>query len=172
MRNFYDDLREEREFSQSLIWERIYHQLFPNLTEIIRENDILSQRMGIDRWVILKDGTKLTIEEKYRSKYYNDLAVEVWSNEEQQSPGWCRKPLVCDYILYLFKSHGIFYLIDFPVLHAVTCEHWGTWLSEYKQIRTLNKGRYQNYTTVSVAVPWSELTDMGVSIRKGSIEPC
>ena len=169
MRNFYDDLAEEREFSQNIIWQRIYHQLFPNLVKVTRETDTHLQRMGIDRWILLEDSTSLKIEEKYRSKLYNDLAVEIWSNEERESPGWCRKKLICDYVLYLFRDYGIYYLIDFPQLHELTLSHWEDWLVKYKQIRTLNEGRYQNYTTVSAAVPWNDLRDMGVNIKKGRI---
>lgn len=106
--DFPEGLGLEREASPILNgW---YRSNFRNLISIL---DVTAERffqdVGIDKFLIFKcpDIPKIvsfSIDEKVRSRSYEDILAEVWSKWQKEIPGWawtCK----ADYIVYAFVQN-------------------------------------------------------------------
>ena len=101
-------------FQDSEIFNNFYHKIFgTRLHTIYTVTDLKTQKLGIDKKIILKSGKEITIDEKIRRKDYGDIAIEIFSDTFQKTQGWILKSYT-DYICYLIKPTNYCYLI--PVL--------------------------------------------------------
>jgi hypothetical protein len=137
------------------IWEAVYRQAFQRMECMVDHRaDGEHQRAGIDRSIILSNSKQILIDEKVRWKnaatgrVYEDIALEFWSDEGRQVPGWVCKPLRADFIAYAIAPLGKCYLL--PVIQLqLAWERMGQeWRRKHHEIRARNDG----YTTVSVGV--------------------
>lgn len=151
------------------VWETIYRRAFPDFAAMVNHRqDGWHQRQGIDRSVILTNSKQLLIDEKARGrnaktgKVYDDVALEYWSDEQRQVPGWVCKPLMADYIAYAILPLGRCYLLPVVQLQAAWSQHHAEWQEKYPAIRAVNT----SWTTVSVGVPVATLfSAIGACLR-------
>jgi hypothetical protein len=115
--------------------------------------DTQSQRLGIDRLILLSSGRVLAIDEKKREQDYNDILLEYLSNDSTGAPGWIEKELQIDYLAYAFMPSKRVYLFPWDMLRRAWLHYKADWLKKYQIPPARNKG----YCTHSVAVPIVEL---------------
>lgn len=152
--DFQKSLNKSKALEDSPFWFDLYKQYFPTLvTAMPVRKDGWAQRGGIDRVLVLSDGTILTVDEKIREKDFDDFLLEYYSFYEQKTPGWIEKDLTCDYIAYVVRPSRKCYLLPFQLLRQAWRENHKAWLAQHKRIKVHNRG----YTTVSVAVPKKEV---------------
>lgn len=137
-------------------WEKIYRAAFPEFAAMIdHRQDGWHQRQGVDRSVILKNSKQILIDEKVRDRnaktgrIYTDIALEYWSDEQREIPGWVCKSLMADYIAYAILPLGCCYLLPVPQLQKSWLQYKDKWLNLYPLIRAQNT----DWVTVSVGVP-------------------
>jgi hypothetical protein len=148
--DFTNSLELSHKHADSPWWKEVYRQAFPTMVEMVNvRNDGWAQRGGIDRQVILADGTVIKIDEKVRAKTYDDFCLEYWSNGERQTRGWAVKELTCDFIAYAFAPARTCYLLPFQLLRRCCVDHEHEWAAQYQKIPARN----HTYTTWSIAVP-------------------
>ena len=148
--SFRDQLDFSNAQSDQPWWEHVYRAAFRDFSAMhdVRA-DGWAQRGGIDRQVLLTDGTVLKIDEKARRTAYPDFCLEYWSDEARRIPGWVAKPLTCDFIAYAFVPTRTCYLLPFQLLRGAWRDHHAEWVERYRRVEARNRG----YVTVSVAVP-------------------
>lgn len=153
MHNFQTDFTASVSCSLLPIWNTLYSETFPNMVSSSINYDVQTQRLGIDRYILLTTGTILTIEEKVRYKHYGDIAIEEWSNYENRIKGWTEKPLVCDYVIYAIlppTGSNTFYILPFQKLQKAWFAHKKEWKGHLNwRIATTN----MNYTTIGWGIP-------------------
>lgn len=148
--DFHESLQRSHEYEDAPWWEEVYRQAFPSLVAMpSMRTDGWAQRGGIDRMLVLGDGTTLTVDEKVRERDYPDFCLEYWSDCKRRVPGWIAKDLTCDYIAYAFVPSRTCYLLPFQLLRASWRENHEAWVRTYQKVEAMNRG----YVTVSVAVP-------------------
>lgn len=138
-------------------WQECYASAFPTMIAMHdHRQDGIHQRQGIDRSIILKNGKTIWIDEKVRfrnkltGKVYADIAVEEWSDERAQSPGWVKKQLFCDYIAYAIAPLGKCYLLPVVQLQTAWLVNGENWKQAHKPpVRAQNNG----WMTISWAIP-------------------
>lgn len=119
-------------------------------------------RSGTDYWVGRRNGAALSVDTKVREHDWaathadeDDLALETFSVIERNVIGWSRNPIKrTDYILWLWKDTGRWCLVPFPMLAAVTEQHWAEWRQIYRSARqrTVRTGTTE-YHSECVFVP-------------------
>ena len=162
--NFEKSLKMSHEAEDLPFWGEVYRKAFPGMVAMVNHReDGEWQRAGIDRSLILKNSKQILIDEKVRGrnkltgKVYTDIALEYWSDEERQSPGWVCKPLRADYIAYAIAPIGKCYLLPVIQLQIAWNENSSEWIENYRRIKARNKYNGNVWTTISVPVPVSEL---------------
>lgn len=169
--DFNESLRRSHEQADAPWWEQVYLQAFPKRYSGMRcvRQDGWAQRGGIDRYVDLKDGTTLKVDEKVRDIAWPDFLLERWSDRDRRIPGWAQKDLTCDYIAYAFIPTATCYLLPFQALRTAWILRRQDWvaLAEHglKEPRP-QSGRHSGehgysvvwadndrYVTESIAVP-------------------
>ncbi len=154
--DFEESLAKSHAYEDAPWWGEVYGRAFPNLASSVSvRQDGWAQRGGIDRRLVLSDGTVLSVDEKVRERDYPDFCLEYWSNRKKRVPGWVAKDLTCDYIAYAFVPSRTCYLLPFQLLRRAWREHHESWVRQYQKVEALNKG----YVTVSVAVPIQTVLD-------------
>jgi hypothetical protein len=158
--NFAESLAASHAASDLPFWDVVYRKAFPDmLTHLDHRQDGEHQRAGIDRSITLNNSKQILIDEKVRfrnkitGKVYEDIALEYLSDEARNVPGWVCKPLRADYIAYAIAPLGRCYLLPVSQLQSAWRKHGEYWKSAHFIIRAKNK----TWTTISVAVPISEL---------------
>lgn len=164
------------EHSDAPWWNDVYRQAFPafSLMHDVRQ-DGWAQRGGIDRQVILNDGTVLKVDEKVRAKDYDDILLERWSDRRRKrdAPGWVQKELTCDYIAYAFIPSRRCYLLPFQTLRRAWLLHGRRWIDAAYDGRpetdplphrlvgrdgfSVVPGANRSYVTESIAIPIATL---------------
>lgn len=148
--NFRDSLAWSEQYSDAPWWWDVYSQAFPTLENMLCvRRDGWAQRGGIDRLLVLADGTTLKVDEKARAKDWPDFCIEYWSDIERRIPGWAVKELTCDYVAYAFVPSQTCYLLPFQLLRRAAIDNKAEWAEKYPRIDAKNNG----YTTASLAVP-------------------
>jgi len=155
--NFQEDLEYSEKASAELFWKNIYQKAFPNLVNIMScPGDYESQRMGIDRIILLSNGKTLKIDEKKRRENWDDILLEYISIDTTNTPGWIEKNLAIDYLAYAFMPLQKAYLLPWPMLKRVWLHFGKDWkkLGEdekegFRKVEAENN----DYKTISVAVP-------------------
>lgn len=143
-----------------LLLDTMWKQAFPQVSAavIVPQGDP-RQRFGIDRELLLSDGSTIPVEEKVRFRDYpGDILLEVEHTFEdgRKEPGWIRKPLACHYIGMLWFNSRTFRVYPWLALQA-----WYKHRVKDKTIRDYprftSKANNNGYSTVCVAVPEREL---------------
>lgn len=164
--NFQDQLEYSAELSDESSWIEFYRRLWPDMITAVRiDKNSQFQKWGIDREILLPNGKRFSIDEKKRKLDYGDLLLEEWSVCDfdweikkvirGKKPGWAIDPdKRCDFVAYAVQSSGKCYLLPFELTRQ-TCLHN---LSRWKQNAAWypKPARNDGYTTVSVAVPFTE----------------
>jgi len=157
---FQNGLNVERE--ASLILNRWYKSSFRYLIGIIDvTSDPFFQRAGIDKFLVFRhlDVPKVvffSIDEKVRTKPYDDILAEVWSKKEKEIPGWvwtCK----ADFIVYAFIINKK--LIDTPffIQPIDLIEAIKTKAKEYAEKKTKTITKTEIWTTISKTIPKKDL---------------
>lgn len=148
--NFEESLAWGERASDAPFWGAVYHKAFPDMASCMRNRgNNEAQRRGVDRVILLNNGRVLYIDEKKRSRAYDDILLEYISVDTTGAPGWIEKDLAIDYLAYAFMPTRICYLFDWPLLRRAWVMFKDKWIANYKRIEAKNNG----YTTISVAVP-------------------
>ena len=113
------------------------------------------QKVGIDKFLIFQYPSiakivSFSIDEKARSKSYDDLLAEIWSKKEKEIPGWvwtCK----ADYIVYAFVQNDE--LMEQPRFIPTIDFVSAIKTKDHPRQETENKG----WTTVWKKVPKEEL---------------
>ncbi|MFA6271402.1 MAG: hypothetical protein WC657_09450 [Candidatus Paceibacterota bacterium] len=153
--DFRNSLAYSEVASDEPFWSAVYKKAFPNIVnQMLASGDTASQRMGIDRVVILANGQILKIDEKKRAGTYQDILLEYISVDTTGAPGWMEKDLAIDYLAYAFMPTKKVYLFSWPILRRAWDHYKAKWIATYPKITAQNRG----YKTISVAVPIDVLT--------------
>lgn len=144
--------------TEDAFWEAVYRQHFPNLVSLMAcPGDHASQRMGIDRVLLLANGQLLRIDEKKRRGAYEDVALEYISVDRTKAPGWIEKDLFIDYLAYAIMPLRRVYMLPWPQLRAAWLRNRQTWLEwgkERKNGLRLNEAQNKGYKSLFVCVPY------------------
>ena len=152
--DFSASLAKSHAQADAPFWFEVYREAFPDLQAAVNvRNDGWAQRGGVDRVLTLNSGKTLTCDEKIREKDWPDILLEYWSNYERRVPGWVAKDLACDFIAYAFVPSATCHLLPFQTLRRAWRINHRDWVARHRRIEAKNK----DYTTVSVAVPTTEL---------------
>lgn len=148
--DFKKQLAYSEAASDEPFWEAVYRKAFPNMVNhMVCSGNTHSQRIGIDRLILLASGRVLSIDEKKRREEYNDILLEYISIDTTGAPGWIEKDLAIDYIAYAFMKSQRVYLFDWLALRRAWTHYKGAWLTKYQKVSAQNNG----YKTWSLAVP-------------------
>lgn len=133
VRDFSTDLEFSEKASCEPFWKAVYDKAFPNIVnQMPCPGDTVSQRMGIDRLVMLSNGFTIAIDEKKRRDNYGDISLEyrhVYANGDT-SPGWIEKDLSIDYLAYAIMPTLSCYLLPWQTLKRV----WNTKGKEWTRL--------------------------------------
>lgn len=170
LHDFQQSLELSHEYEDAPWWVQVYSKAFPGFNSMMSvRKDGWAQRGGIDRVVQLSSGKSVTIDEKVRSKDWDDIALERWSDRDKRTPGWVQKDLACDFIAYAFVPTQRCFLLPFLTLRKAWqlegrrwCEMAAEEVGGFKVIEAKNKG----YVTESIAVPTDILM---ASIRQAMV---
>lgn len=148
--DFKEMLAFSEQASDEPFWDAVYRKAFPGMVNhMLASGDTESQRMGIDRVIILSNGQVLKVDEKKRTKVYPDILLEYISVDKTGAPGWIEKDLAIDYLAYAFMQNRKVYLFPWLLLRRAWYHFKDKWIETYPKIVANNS----NYKTISVAVP-------------------
>ena len=148
--DFNQQLTWSEEQSCEPFWSAVYKKAFPTMVNhMLGSGDTKSQRMGIDRVILLSNGKTLHIDEKKRREVYSDILLEFVSVDTTGAPGWIEKDLSIDYLAYAFMPTKRCFLFDWLMLRRAWQAFGERWKNEHRIVPAQNKG----YKTFSVAVP-------------------
>lgn len=154
MHDFRTELKFSEISSDEPFWFEVYKKAFPNMVNLMLcSGDTQSQRMGIDRLILMANGKVLMIDEKKRKEDYPDVLLEYISVDTTGAPGWIEKDLSIDYLAYAFMKSKRVYLFDWLALRRAWMHYKNDWIAKYQRITAQNNG----YKTISVAVPTDTL---------------
>lgn len=132
---------------------------------IIPKNDP-RQMDGIDVIVCPNNlPRRFSLDNKFREKLWNDVLLEVYSNEETRRIGWTGADLKCDLIGYWYVEARGGFLISWPQLHSVWQENAVAWITEFGIKQSLNESGGRKWTTVNVPIPVREIEAAGIEIE-------
>jgi len=154
--DFKERLNWSEEQSDEPFWEEVYKKAFPNMVSLAMcPGDTQSQRLGIDRVVVLSSGRVLKIDEKKRAKVYSDILLEYVSVDRTGALGWIEKDLQIDYLAYAFMPIKRVYLFDWCMLRRAWDHYKDKWMAEYQPKEAQNS----TYKTISLPIPIKVLMD-------------
>lgn len=167
-----------------VFWE-VYQRLWPAAKSMRRIRDPATQKAGVDVELEMPVGEPFRIEEKVRpARAPRDIAIEVWSKEEQRIPGWFLKPGVqTDFLAYFFLRYRRCYVFPFRSLRAAYDLHGSRWKeladqgrddraagrrnrSGFDWARAENEENGECWVTVSLCVPIATLKDQVGGCRR------
>ena len=148
--DFKTSLARSHSYADATWWTDVYRQAFPTMVHAhdVRQ-DGWAQRAGVDRQILLRDGTMIEVDEKVREIDYGDIFLEYWSDWERRIHGWVAKDLKCDFIAYAVAPTRTCYLLPFPLLRRAWNQHGRSWVATYGRKEADNG----HYVTFGVAVP-------------------
>lgn len=123
-------------------------------------------RTGVDWLATLLSGRVVGVDVKTRDKDYlrfghDDVALETWSVIGSRV-GWTRdESKVCEWVLWVWKDTGRFFLVPFLPLCCVFAQRWEDWSEIYKKAiqRTPSTSKFKSYQSECVFVPRSVIVD-------------
>jgi hypothetical protein len=147
---FEASLEFSEQASEEAFWDAVYRAAFPNMVSHMScPGDTESQRLGVDRVILLDNAEILKIDEKKRRGDWPDVLLEYLSNDRTGAPGWIEKNLRIDYLAYAFPEARRCYLIPWPGLRAAWKSNGADWKLKFPRVEAQNR----DYKTLSVAVP-------------------
>lgn len=115
-------------------------------------------RTGVDWTAALCCGRDVGVDVKIREKDCisfgnDDVALETWSVIGSQV-GWTRdKSKACEWVLWVWKDTGRFFLVPFLPLCSVFSQRWTEWRETYKpRTQTTTRG-HRSWKSECVFVP-------------------
>lgn len=155
----------EKDKNQPILpWvNEFYKRVFPGVERCSAVTGVELQTAGIDKILRFKRGSlrqSITIDEKIRYSFYNDILLEEYSNYERRTPGWLIKNnTLCDYISYIFKDQEIVYLFEYKKLKESWDRNYEYWLEKRGRKFGKTQDRFGNvlYRTSNIPVPLAEL---------------
>lgn len=155
--DFHERLSDSEEVAKSPWLKQRYIEFFPTLQcGPPVTDDGWAQRAGVDRNLVLRDGTIKRVDEKFRFQNYPDILLEYISSDIHETPGWIEKELYCDYIVYVFVPTQQAHFYDFRLLKRAweqNKEQWKVKADYETEGFKLVPGKNKGYRTWSVAVP-------------------
>jgi hypothetical protein len=154
--NFRDSLAWSEQQGDSDMWELVYRDVFPDFNNMTKlDGHTPGQLAGIDRFVTLRSGAVLRIDEKKDAHGSRNFFLEYWSSYEDRAKGWIVKELLCDYIAYAFPAAKRAYVLPFQQLRKAWQTNGRAWTDgRYLKPRVSNESKHGGqYTTVGVCVP-------------------
>jgi len=155
------------------------------VVKCIEETSKEQQYKGIDRRLFVRKGTKLdaiTIEEKIRRNFYNDILLEVVSNDTYpmgtvKNIGWIKKELECNLIAFYFMQQDRLFMFDWKIFQKTYELHGPEWIEKaineengFKWVQARNSRTYPNrvytYFSHSLIVPSKELIKRYMEVYK------
>jgi hypothetical protein len=152
--DFQKQLAYSEQASYEPFWDAVYKKAFPNIINHMPcPGDSESQRMGIDRLIMLSNGLTIRIDEKKRKKYYNvdDILLEFISVDKTKSrtgtPGWIEKDLAIDYLAYAVIPQKRCYLFPWQLVRRVWVAYGDQWIAtadenDRKKAEAKERGEY------------------------------
>lgn len=167
--SFDNSLRQSQKLNAESDWVAFYKRIWPEAMSLVRiDGDCKMQRNGIDRIIVLPTGKQITVDEKCRSRFYGDIALEVTSNGFfregefiERKVGWALDDSKqCDFIAYAIPSADRCFLLPFELTKQAVRHNIDRWIARGKPdvtwpIDAQNPG----YVTRSVGVAWPLLAD-------------
>jgi hypothetical protein len=157
--NFKQDLEWSESRHAADWWEPYYARAFPLMSSVQRVSGKCSgQLAGIDKFIILKGGKRLAVDEKVRrDRKPTDIALEflhVQVGAGRDWPGWIEKPnQFTDYLAYGFQAYRVAFFFPFVTLQAAWLNHRESWKQDYGIIKAPNPRDAPRYHTHSCPVP-------------------
>lgn len=123
-------------------------------------------RTGVDWLATLSSGRVVGVDVKIREKDYlrfghDDVALETWSVLDSRV-GWTRdQSKACDWVLWVWKDTGRFFLVPFLPLCSVFVQQWEEWRENYRTAtqRTPETPKFKSYQSECVFVPRTVIVD-------------
>jgi hypothetical protein len=156
MNDFAECLKRSHAASNWPGWEPLYRRAFPQFAAMVdhRQNGE-HQAAGIDRSITFANSKQILVDEKVRGRnkitgeVYDDILLEVLSDETRKTPGWVVKALRADYIAYLIAPLGICHLLPVIQLQSAWARYGADWRKKFGTKRAQNR----SWVTLSVPVP-------------------
>lgn len=162
--DFSQDLRWSEAQHQAAWWEPYYRKAFPSLSSIQPvPGPSAAQRAGVDKFVILDGGKKISVDEKVRrNRSPVDIALEFAHvpvlESQAQWLGWIAKPnQFTDYLAFGFLAYKVAFFFPFITLQAAWSKQGKEWIAAYGVIKAPNPRINPRYHTHSVCVPTETL---------------
>jgi hypothetical protein len=121
-------------------------------------------RTGVDWLAALSSGRKVGVDVKIREKDCmkfgnDDVALETWSVVGSQV-GWTRdESKVCEWVLWVWKDTGRFFLVPFLPLCSVFSKNWHEWRATYKPRTQKTTRNHRSWQSECVFVPRNVVVD-------------
>jgi len=167
---FAESLELSRSYADAPWWLEVYREAFPNLASCVYiARDGWAQRGGIDRVLTMHDGTTVTVDEKVRTRSWDDFALETWSDKQRKKPGWMQKELACDFLAYAFVPDAECYLLPFKTLRLAWLRFGAEWFALGRASRDgfrIIEAKNNGYVTESLCVPRPVLLDALIDAMK------
>jgi hypothetical protein len=158
--SFMADLRASHENSLLPYWEAHYRKYFPGLIYIHScLHDGFYQKLGVDRVIDLEHARSIYIEEKADYHPHSEnFAIEIWSNQQNSTPGCFIKPTLADYFAYSFPTAPggpKVYMIPVREFQAAYAGGGREWHAKFKSFSCKTGA----YTTTGLVIPRDFLLD-------------
>jgi hypothetical protein len=121
-------------------------------------------RTGVDWLATLSSGRTVGVDVKIREKDCmkfgnDDVALETWSVVGLQV-GWTRdESKVCEWVLWVWKDTGRFFLVPFLPLCSVFSKNWHEWRDTYKPRTQKTTRKHRSWQSECVFVPRKVVVD-------------
>lgn len=157
--SFHDDLKFSEDDGNSRDWHYIYKHIFGHSYKREAINQKSAQLSGVDETVSFWHNKILTIkwiERKTRRPRnnikYDDILLEIISNDNSNTPGWAVKTNKADYIFYFNRMVDICYMMHAPTLRNFLLNN-DCFVQNKRKIASKN----ESYQTINIAVNYDEL---------------
>jgi hypothetical protein len=135
--------------------EEYYYTLLENLMEIIpvpQKEKSFAQQHGIDKIFVFIDGTLGKVEEKIRYQVYDDILIEIESNNTKHTRGWIYSDYMCNIIVYYIAPIEKMFIFDWKSFKAMWDKFGEEWKLKYGIVTAMNNGYYSSNVPVPIDV--------------------
>lgn len=134
--------------------QAILKRLFPDAEFMRLEKRLQHQRIGIDAHILMKDGSLIRLDHKFREEIWIDFLLEFMSNAERNVSGWVAdSTLVCDYFAYWFLPLFECHLLPRVGLQSAWQNNGKAWIKQFGIISARSCDGNDTWTTLSCPVP-------------------
>ena len=157
MNDFKKQLAYSLEATRNEDFDRFYFEAFPRLQRVEHisyEEQPELQLQGIDKRLHFANGYIATVDEKVRTKAYEDIFLEILSNVEKKKPGTLFT-IKADYMTYFIEPLGKVYILPMLLLRMAWGNNYKVWKTEYPYRLVKNV----NYTTMGIAIPTNQILE-------------